>query len=153
MIDIVSRTAPTLIGWMKPLAPLASIEELWAKAFSLTFGAELRAERFGRSAALVEVDRERYRRFGEAAMEQASSTASRQQAERWWRRMQRHGKRYSIARLAKASFTFAGGAEYIAWKINRHAGANIELTPWQRRHPLLAGIGLLPRLLRSGAVR
>jgi hypothetical protein len=58
-----------------------------------------------------------------------------------------------VLRLAKASATFAGGAEYIIWKINRHAGTRIELKPWQRRHPLLAGISLLPRLLKSGAVR
>ena len=76
-----------------------------------------------------------------------------QQARRWWRRMQGHGKRYSVARLAKATATFAGGADYIAWKINRHTGAGIELKPWQRRHPLLAAITLFPRLLRSGAVR
>jgi hypothetical protein len=56
-------------------------------------------------------------------------------------------------RLAKASFTFAGGADYIAWKINRHAGTEIRLKPWQQRHPLLAAISLLPRLLKSGAVR
>ena len=49
--------------------------------------------------------------------------------------------------------TFAGGADYIAWKINRHAGTNIRLNDWQRKHPLLAGISLLPRLLKSGAVR
>ena len=72
---------------------------------------------------------------------------------RWWRGKQRHGKLYSIARLAKASLTYTGGAEYIAWKINRHAGTEIALKPWQRRHPLLAAISLLPRLLRSGAVR
>ena len=58
-----------------------------------------------------------------------------------------------MVRLAKASATYAGGAEYIAWKINRHAGTNIELAPWQKRHPLLAAISLLPRLLRSGAIR
>ena len=86
-------------------------------------------------------------------MQEAQPSTTRGQAERWWRRKQGHGKRYSIARLAKASFTFAGGAEYIAWKINRHTGAGIELKPWQRRHPLLAGISLLPRLLKSGAVR
>jgi hypothetical protein len=68
-----------------------------------------------------------------------------------WRRIE--GKALSIARLAKASLTFAGGAEYIAWKINRHAGTDIQLKPWQRRHPLLAGLSLLPRLLKSGAVR
>jgi hypothetical protein len=68
-----------------------------------------------------------------------------------WRRIE--GKSLSVIRLAKASLTFAGGAEYIAWKINRHAGTDIKLTPWQQRHPLLAGISLLPKLLRSGAVR
>ena len=68
-----------------------------------------------------------------------------------WRRFE--GKTLSVLRLAKASFTFAGGADYIAWKINRHAGTNIQLKPWQRRWPLLAAITLLPRLLKSGAVR
>jgi hypothetical protein len=63
------------------------------------------------------------------------------------------GKALSVVRLAKASLTFAGGAEYIVWKINRHAGTDIRLTPWQQRHPLLAGLSLLPRLLSSGAVR
>jgi hypothetical protein len=58
-----------------------------------------------------------------------------------------------VLRLAKASLTFAGGADYIIWKINRHAGTDIKLKPWQQRHPLLAGISLLPRLLKSGAVR
>ena len=74
-------------------------------------------------------------------------------AKRWWKKMQRRGKWYSVARLAKASFTFAGGVDYIAWKINRHAGTDIQIKPWQRRWPLLAAVSLLPRLLRSGAVR
>jgi len=152
-VESVAAAAPTLLGWTLPLAPQAPVNALWSKAFSLTFNAELRAERLGRASALVEADPERYRRFGEAALTGASALRSREAAERWWRRMQAHGKRYSIARLAKASLTFAGGAEYIAWKINRHAGTRLELKPWQKRHPLLAGISLLPRLLRSGAVR
>jgi hypothetical protein len=70
----------------------------------------------------------------------------------WWlRRLE--GKLLSVLRLAKASATYAGGAEYIVWKINRHAGTDIKLKPWQKRHPLLAAISLLPRLLRSGAIR
>jgi hypothetical protein len=99
---------------------------------------------------LVDADPERYERFAAAA---EPSTPPIGNAERWWRGKQRHGKAYSVARLGKASFTFAGGADYIAWKINRHAGTQIALKPWQRRHPLLAAISLLPRLLRSGAVR
>jgi hypothetical protein len=73
--------------------------------------------------------------------------------ERRWRGMSRKGKMLSVIRLAKATTTFAGGVDYIAWKINRHAGTSIELKPWQKRHPLLAAISLLPRLLRSGAIR
>ena len=165
VVDAVSMAAPTLLDWTLPLAGTASPKELWSKAFALTFAAELRAERTNRPAALVDADPERYERFGIAALEtlarihgvgaggEVPLLRSRERAQRWWRGKQAHGKRYSVARLAKASFTFAGGADYIAWKINRHAGANIELRPWQRRHPLLAAVTLLPRLLRSGAVR
>jgi hypothetical protein len=153
IIDIVSSAAPTLLGWTRPLAPEASVDEVWKLAFRQTFHSELRAERLSRPDALVESGPQRYERFGAAAMLQTKVSMTREQAERWWRRMQRHGKRYSVARLAKASATFAGGADYIAWKINRHTGAGIELKPWQRRHPLLAAITLFPRLLKSGAVR
>jgi hypothetical protein len=164
-IDTIAGAAPTLLDWTLPMADDGSPEGLWKRAFSLTFNAELRAERLSRPEALVEADPERYSRFGFEALRVIARRHAgpdptktpllmrREQMERWWRRKQAHGKRYSIARLAKASFTFAGGAEYIAWKINRHTGAGIELTPWQRRHPLLAGISLLPRLLKSGAVR
>jgi hypothetical protein len=152
VVDAISRCAPTLLGWARPLAPRdASIEALWKRAFQLTFGAELRAERTDRSASIVDADPGRYRRFGEASITALSQECA--ETGRWWKRMQRKGKLLSLFRLAKASFTFAGGADYIAWKINRHAGTKIELKPWQRRHPLLAGLTLLPRLLKSGAVR
>ena len=148
-IDAVERAAPTLLaaaGRVDGEAPL----DWWRRAFALTYSAELRAERKGRASSVVDVDPERYRRFSSPAIAAMPTKLPRQPA--WpWRRLE--GKALSVVRLVKASFTFAGGAEYIAWKINRHAGANIELTPWQRRHPLLAGISLLPRLLKSGAVR
>jgi hypothetical protein len=156
-IATVAEAAATLLGWTLPVAASDEPEILWKRAFALTFAAELRAERQDRSAAIVDSDPERYERFGRAALALIEAGArpllGPRQAMRWWRRKQRHGKRYSIARLAKASLTFAGGADYLAWKINRHAGTRIELKPWQRRHPLLAGVTLLPRLLKSGAVR
>jgi hypothetical protein len=152
MVDIVSNAAPTLLGWtlssvFRDMLPL----DLWKRAFQLTFGAELRAERTDRSAKIVDADPERYERFANASGVLAGSLGL--HGQRWWAAKQQKGKAYSIARLAKASLTFAGGADYIAWKINRHAGTQIRLTAWQRRHPLLAGITLLPKLLRSGAVR
>jgi hypothetical protein len=147
-IDAVSRAAPALLAAAGPKQgepPLA----LWRRAFDLTYSAELRAERKGRAQSVVDVDPERYRRFTAPAMAAAPSIPT---PRNWaWRRVE--GKALSVLRLAKASATFAGGADYIAWKINRHAGTDIQLKPWQRRWPLLAAISLLPRLLRSGAVR
>ena len=123
---------------------------LWRRAFELTYGTELRAERKERPGAIVERDANFYRKLTKAlpALRGPSNND-----EKTWKRFRWRGKRAQVMRLAKANFTFAGGADYIAWKINRHAGTNIQLKPWQRRWPLLAAISLLPRLLRSGAVR
>ena len=149
VIDAVARAAPSLLaaaGARVGEAPL----DVWRRAFTLTYSAELRAERGGRSGSVVDADPERYRRFSEPVMEAAAAIGP---ARTGWARRRAEGKLLSILRLAKASATFAGGPDYIAWKINRHAGTDIQLKPWQRRWPLLAAISLLPRLLRSGAVR
>jgi len=146
-IGAVSRAAPTLLaaaGRRKGEKPL----DWWRRAFSLTYSAELRAERAGRHASVVDSDRQRFTRFTQPAAD-----AIERKPKGSWRRRRIEGKALSVLRLAKASATFAGGADYIAWKINRHAGTEIRLKPWQQRHPLLAAVSLLPKLIRSGAVR
>jgi hypothetical protein len=147
-VAAISRAAPTLLaaaGAVDDEDPL----DWWRRAFALTYSAELRAERQGRSQSVVDADPERYRRFTPAAIA-AASVASRQVS---WGRRRFSGKLLSVVRLAKASATFAGGVDYIAWKINRHAGTAIQIQPWQRRWPLLAALSLVPRLLKSGAIR
>jgi len=151
--DSISNCAPTLLRWTLALAPQESLLDIWKLAFRQTFATEIRAERVDRSAEIVDADPERYLKFGQASAARLTLIPDIRSAQSWWRRMRRRGKLLSVLRLAKASFTFAGGADYIAWKINRHAGTKIELRPWQRRHPLLAGLSLLPRLLKSGAIR
>ena len=147
VIEAVSRAAPTLLaaaGRRKGEKPL----DWWRRAFALTYSGELRAERAGRHASVVDSDRQRFVRFtGPAA------AAIERKPKGSWRRRRIEGKALSLIRLVKASATFAGGADYIAWKINRHAKTEIRLKPWQQRHPLLAAITLLPKLIRSGAVR
>lgn len=157
-IQAVSQAAPTLLELIRPSMtdeeaadPLA----IWRKGFAYTYRAELRAERSSRSDSVVEADPERYRRFARAAgfpEPRPSTEAQRQASEQAWRRAQQREKRTSIKRLAKASLTFAGGIDYLAWKINRHAGTEIRIRPWQRRFPLLAALTLLPRLLKRGAI-
>jgi hypothetical protein len=148
VIKAVPRAAPTLLA-AAGIRPGEEPLDRWRRAFALTYSAELRAERKAQANSVVDLDPGRYQRFTGAAVAEAARL--RPHGKWGWRRLE--GKTLSVVRLAKASLTFAGGADYIAWKINRHAGTDIQLKPWQRRHPLLAAITLLPRLLRSGAVR
>jgi hypothetical protein len=130
--------------------------DVWRTAFTFTYAAELRAERSSRPSALVDADPDRYAKLAEMAgwpgwsgVGQATRNATR----RRWRQLRWRGKTLTILRLMKASFTFANGIDYLAWKINRHAGTEIALKPWQRRWPLLGAVTLLPRLLARGAIR
>jgi hypothetical protein len=160
-VEAVARAAPTLLAEARPLwsgggDPL----DLWRCAFTLTYSAELRAERQGRSASVVEAEPERYRLFTGPAVAAAGIDLDapvpqdeRKRARKRWAARRRAGKALTVLRLIKASGTYAGGIDYLAWKINRHAGTKIEIKPWQRRWPLVAAIGLLPRLLKRGAIR
>jgi hypothetical protein len=144
----VARAAPTLLSYALPMTRGADPLDVWRTGFDLTYGSELRAERQGRSGGLVDDDPERYRRFGAAAMAEARAGAAKA-----WARFRRRGKALTLIRLAKATTTYAGGVDYLAWKINRHAGTKITVKPWQRRWPILGGLVLLPRLLKRGTIR
>ena len=145
-VAAIAQSTPTLLGAAGRKAG-EDILDWWRRAFSLTYSAELRAERKERANSVVDGEPDRFRRFGQAAEPLIEENEGK------WPIRRAQGKALSVLRLAKASATYAGGAEYIAWKINRHAGTAIELKPWQKRHPLLGALSLLPRLLLSGAIR
>ncbi|KTE19042.1 hypothetical protein ATE67_16005 [Sphingopyxis sp. H050] len=147
-IAAVSRAAPALLAAAGRVAG-EDMLDWWRRAFSLTYSVELRAERTTRAGSVVDAEPDRYRRFGEAAAALIPDTAR----SGGWARRRVEGKLLSIARLAKASLTYAGGIDYLAWKINRHAGTKIEIKPWQRRWPLVAALTLVPRLMKTGAIR
>jgi hypothetical protein len=150
-IEAVADAAPTLFAFTRPVLPAADRDDplaVFREGFRLTYGAEIRAERKTRSGSIVDADADRYRRLGAAVLARNPPDARGS-----WRLRQAKGKAVTVARLAKASFTFAGGVDYLAWKISRHSGVPIEVRPWQRRWPLLAAVTLLPRLLRRGAIR
>jgi len=177
IVSAVAEAVPTLFALTIPAMtgderrdPLAIFRE----GFALTYGAELRAERKGRSGSIIDADPNRYADFGQAALmdfrvskppKRAKGSDKliwehgrervgiRKRAKRAWRWRARKGKMLSVIRLAKATTTFAGGVDYLAWKINRHAGTEIVVKPWQRRWPILGALTLLPRLLRRGAIR
>jgi len=66
----------------------------------------------------------------------------------WWKRRRRLGKPLNFARLLKASTTFDGATRYAAWKIERHTGMPVEVTPFRERYPILAAPGVLWDLWR-----
>jgi hypothetical protein len=158
-IVAVSRAAPTLLEIAAPAAQVdgpGDALHVWRTGFALTYGAELRAERNTRSGSIVDSDPDRYARFAAASPQRRAAPFTTKDIAanaRRWRALQRRGKWLTVARLAKASFTFAGGIDYLAWKINRHAGTKIAIKPWQRRWPLLGAVTLLPRLFGTGAIR
>jgi len=147
-VAAVARAAPTLLSYALPMTEGDDPLDVWRTGFGLTYASELRAERRWRSGSIVDDDPERYRRFGAAAIAEARAGAAKA-----WRRFRRRGKALTLVRLAKATTTFAGGVDYLAWKIERHAGTRIEVRPWQRRWPILGALVLLPRLLKRGAIR
>ncbi|NIJ06920.1 hypothetical protein FHS31_000502 [Sphingomonas vulcanisoli] len=166
----VAHAAPALLCAARASLPdVIAPLDMWRQAFALTYSAELRAERKGRATSVVDADPDRYRRFTLPALASAGiaahvnddhltfdrplSDSERKQGVRDWRRRRREGKALTLARLAKASATYAGGIDYLAWKISRHSGQPVAIKPWQRRFPILGAMALLPRLIVKGAVR
>ena len=165
--DAIAQAPVTLFDMTFPIMEIDkehSMLDLWKKGFELTYGAELRAERKNRPGSVVDADPQRYARFAPAVMAEiaarqegaagkAKTVASREETEKRWQKLRRNGKLLTLARLTKASGTYAGGIDYLAWKINRHAGTNYEIKPWQRKWPILGALTMLPRLIAGGAIK
>ncbi|MEM9574149.1 MAG: hypothetical protein AAF870_02840 [Pseudomonadota bacterium] len=166
-IEAMSGAAVTLFDMTLPMIEpdtQHTMLDVWKKGFELTYSAELRAERKDRSGSVVDADPARYTKFAPAVMATITErdmakkgkvkiVASRDAVEKRWKELRRNGKLLTLARLAKASGTYAGGIDYLAWKINRHAGTDYQIKPWQRKWPILGAIVMLPRLLAGGAIK
>jgi hypothetical protein len=146
VLSVIAQACETACANAMGTSPNEAAAQQWVGLLRETYRTELRPESAGRAAAIVDADREYY--------ESLSATLKHVELIKPnWPMRRVTGKTLSILRLLKASFTFQGGADYIAWKIKRHSGVEIRVTDFHRRHPLIAGLLLLPQLLRKGAVR
>ncbi len=136
--------------------------EFWKALFRRTYSAELRVESSGRVDQVLAFNPGRYEALLPLAWARAGighgagtvvspqlDAVERRRLERAWAARQRVGKPLNVARLLKAAFTFDGAARYAAWKIERHTGLPVPVTPWRERHPILAAPGVLWRLWRA----
>ena len=151
--------AITMVAAIAPLLERSStVEQLWLCGFQETYRAELRTEGAARAKDIYESARQRYDAItplasAAAGIADGHSARARRLAQVRWAGRRVLGKTLSVLRLIKSAFTFDGGVEYILWKIERHSGVRLPVSPWQRRHPLLASPVFLWRLYRLGAIR
>ncbi|TCD06607.1 hypothetical protein EYB45_02545 [Erythrobacteraceae bacterium CFH 75059] len=138
-------------------------EDCWCALFRETYGAELRVERRGRGEEIVATHAAHFAavlplawQAGGIPFEAAADgryrllldEAERAARRRWWARRRRVGRPLNLIRLLKAAWMLDGAADYAAWKLERHTGVALTVTPWRRRHPLLAIPGAALELRR-----
>lgn len=137
--------------------------DYWRALFRATYAAEFRVEKAGRENSILEANPVHFAGLLPLALAAAGigfdqrgetlrpslADSERRRIQRWWARRRRLGKPYNLVRLIRASTTFEGAARYAAWKIERHTGVAVELTPWRERHPVLAAPAVLWQVWRA----
>jgi hypothetical protein len=165
VIDAVAEAARTAARFAAALGPEEGPPEAyWSALFQQTYAAEFRVEKGGRERSILAFEPERYARLliacwreeglldiapVDGAVQPSLPPGERQRIKAAWVLRRRLGRPLNYARLIKAAFTFDGAARYAAWKIERHTGVLVPLTPWRERHPVLAAPGVLWRLWRT----
>lgn len=156
-----ARTAARLAATLGPAS--GSADDYWRALFGETYRAEWRVEAPGREDSILSANREHFAGLLPSALSSTGIAfaqegalltprfpdAERRRVRRWWRARRRLGKPLNVARLLRAAGTFDGAARYAAWKVERHTGVAIEVTPWRERHPVLAAPGVLWRVWRQ----
>ncbi|MFA7279882.1 MAG: hypothetical protein WC100_07280 [Sterolibacterium sp.] len=167
VLQAFRQATVTFVRQVLPRLPAEfDAETLWTRGLLLSYGAELRPERPGRirahyADAAIEFTALTHAIAVEQGWDVAPTGHYRNPSNHWqrwfcalkWVLRQLQGKLLSLLRLLKASLTFDGGIAYIAWKIERHSGVKVEITPFMRRFPLLGAFGELWRIWRLGGFR
>ena len=163
VVDAIAAACTTAARLAAALGPEnGTADDYWRALFRATYEAEFRVEKSGRENDILSVNAAHFAGLLPLALE-AGGIPPRQDGERlspdlphwqrgvilkWWARRRRMGKPLNLLRLVKASTTFEGATRYAAWKIERHTGMPVEVTPFRERHPLLAAPGVLYDLWR-----
>ena len=123
--------------------------DFWLALFRKTYAAEFRMETTDRADTLLAGDAGRWDVLlplawaagGMAFEGQGGALRPVKRGLPSWTLPNLMGKPRNVARILKAAFTFDGAARYAAYKIERHTGVEIVVTPWRERHPFLAAPG------------
>ena len=162
--DALTMAATTAALFAAALGPrTGTAQDYWRGLFRATYKVELRVEPPGREDQILEVNRQHFDGLFALALHGGGIAVDRDGASlrpqlpddlratlrHAFDRRARWGRIYNLIRLLRASTTFDGAARYAAWKIERHTGVPVMLTPWRERHPVLAAPGVLWRVWRA----
>lgn len=172
--EVLLQALRTFVRRTLPQLPdVFTIRELWGTGLSLSYRCELRSEKPNAAVRLYDAAPDYYEAVTDQllhdpnfAVEPLGADVSRFPRYRthlspwdrkvnsfaWFlRRIQ--GKILSALRLLKALLTFENGLQYIQWKIERHSGVRIEVSPSLQKFPLLAVCVTFWRLFLKGGFR
>ena len=164
VIAALSEAAQTAARLAAALGPeSAPAADYWRALFQATYKAEFRFEKAGREDSILSANAAHFEGLLPLAWSAAGlgyaqdenvltprlDRSQRAAILRWWARRQRLGKALNIARLLKASTTFDGASRYSAWKIERHTGVPVAITPWREKHPVLSAPSVLWQVWRE----
>ncbi|MBX7146451.1 MAG: hypothetical protein K1X44_03970 [Alphaproteobacteria bacterium] len=147
-----------------------TIKKLWVSIFSKTYGAELRPEKSNKAVDLYMSNQTYYQHLTPMILKDLGYKWSEETTDNeiiyrlkeikfspyhiygqslLWFLRSIWARILNFLRLMKASFTFDNGVDYVLWKIKRHSGITMTLTPWQKKHPLLASPVILWKLYKQ----
>ncbi|MBO9511834.1 hypothetical protein [Erythrobacter sp. A6_0] len=164
VVEAVASAAVTAGALAAALGPARGpANTYWRALFRETYAAEFRVEPPGREDSILAANEAHFHGLLPLAWEAAGiafersgdelvsyvEAGERRRILRWWTTRRRLGKPLNILRLAKATTTFDNAAAYGAWKLERHTGIALEVTPFRARHPLLAMPGAAYELWRA----
>jgi hypothetical protein len=165
----LQQAVTTFLGCALPsIAGSGTVTDLWQDSLALSYNTELRSEGNNRAAQLAQLSASHFaaatelvaakvspplrihRKDGALCYESSVTNWQRRRSRLGWAWRGISGKLLSVLRLLKALFTFRGGLDYIAWKLERHSGEKIVIPDRVRRYPLVFLWGFFWQLYRRG---
>jgi len=168
LIEALARCVVTFHRHTLHLIESCTIADFWSAGLRSTYADEIRSEKSTRGGSIFLENRSSFlartrlalrvlAEFGtldERGNVHSQIPPAKKQTHRrkihWMRPLK---KAVVVLRLFKAAFSFQGGLEYTLWKIERHSGVRLEVTDFQRHHPVLGGLALYRQAAKRGALR
>ncbi len=164
----LGQAVMTLLGQTLPCLPdRFDAATIWQRGLAMSYATEMRPEAIDRPVQIERRNAVYFDRLTAAAAPALPDVKTggagvyvnllappdRRRGCRKWRLRRVQGRLLQTARLMKSVLTFENGIDYLAWKLERHTGHPVEVTPRLRRYPLIFGWPLLWRLLRQRHLR